>query len=496
MKFYVVDVADGHEFGPYETPELAEIARRALMTAEPSRKFRIKKIGDLNWRDREQRRLDLGEYVSVPWLRTDWWYSCQDIWEDHFPHVSLKHPGKMAYTENADKGQADVQTPIKPSRYLARFFGDVLKERGLDVRDLAAEFERKYAPRELRIATTADEIVRVYENGPSSCMAGHHSWPDDVHPVTIYAHGDLAVAYIHDDDKSSHPKIVARSLIWPEKKTHSRVYGDIARMKVVLGAAGYSFAPPIGAKLSRILPSRTDSVFIAPYIDAGKDAGHGALAVLDRGDHLVICESVTADGFECNCTNGLSADSDGDAYEWEDDGPDYYCDRCEDGCDETWTVFVSRRQTREWCRYCRDDHSFYCERTGNSYSEDDVGSTEVGGQTWSDYAAEDDAVLCEITDTYWPAEDTVTLADGRVCCNDEFRRRGFECSECLYKMLDDHEEVPAVGFSCEACIAAEGALHEPSVCDVVTPSSAAATGDDLPPAAPVEATATAPQLNT
>src|SRR3546814_10683380 len=51
---------------------------------------------------------------------TDRWY--REKHDEHFCHVSTEQAGKIAFTENAAKGQIDRQLVMSPGRYLHRFF--------------------------------------------------------------------------------------------------------------------------------------------------------------------------------------------------------------------------------------------------------------------------------------------------------------------------------------------------------------------------------------
>ena len=81
----------------------------------------------------------------------------------------------------------------------------------------------------LLFAETADEIEHVYKTGPYSCMSGREAYQN-----RAYAGPDLAVAYLKVDGV-----IIARTLVWPAKKVHSRLYGDATHLDVALKKAGY-----------------------------------------------------------------------------------------------------------------------------------------------------------------------------------------------------------------------------------------------------------------
>lgn len=105
---------------------------------------------------------------------------------------------------------------MKPGKYLKKYYGDVLNDRQIA---FMAEFwmtgERPKITATVKFATTEQEILRVYNEGPRSCMRGSNG-------VIAYAAGDLAIAYIDEDGR---PR--ARALCWPEKKIYGRVYPNV-----------------------------------------------------------------------------------------------------------------------------------------------------------------------------------------------------------------------------------------------------------------------------
>lgn len=66
----------------------------------------------LNWKAREQARIDNGTYEPVNLRGDD---------PDRFLHVSLLNPDMVAYTKNDEKGQADIQTRTTLEKYIHKF---------------------------------------------------------------------------------------------------------------------------------------------------------------------------------------------------------------------------------------------------------------------------------------------------------------------------------------------------------------------------------------
>src|SRR5690242_12865003 len=79
---------------------------------------------DQEWHDREWSRC-LRQGLPV-WCNEEWWQCRKDDLRDHYVHVSASDPKLLAYTQDADKGRRNIQTPVKPGRYLTRYFSDAL----------------------------------------------------------------------------------------------------------------------------------------------------------------------------------------------------------------------------------------------------------------------------------------------------------------------------------------------------------------------------------
>lgn len=275
-------------------------------------KLRIKKIVSAAWEDREAKRLEDGTYTPLPdwWLRAWWWRENKEIHRKHFAHMSAKDTSKIAFTESPEKGEADIQLVVSPTVYLARFFGTkgagILSDR--DIRSIGAQFN--VGEHDLNISYTPEDFERIYEAAEDVCADGsdytscmrykrdHFGTPN--HPAYAYGAGDLAIAWIEDDENS----ILGRAIIWPEKKTYVRVYGLNANyqqlMHNLLRAQGYSHESDfIGAKIMKKLIEDEDICqhYLMPYID-----GRSGQYVKDDGDHFIICGSsqsrLRADGTE------------------------------------------------------------------------------------------------------------------------------------------------------------------------------------------------------
>lgn len=235
-------IVDGHKNEViYPTAKAAQHVAD-LLTVNLGIKHQLRPIKNehLNWRKREQDRLDSGEYTKVPWASAKWFQNAKDC-VDHFLHVSKEDPSQIAFTESNDKGLLDKQVRMAPSKYLTRFFAKQIKE--ATIRRWLAVYKKKYGSNfDLKLARTAKEIVKVYTEGPSSCMKGNKY-------VSVYATPDLAVAYIQKKDR-----IVARTVVWPKKKLYCNYcYGDTELIREVLKEEGYKASNRFkGARLKRL----------------------------------------------------------------------------------------------------------------------------------------------------------------------------------------------------------------------------------------------------
>lgn len=249
-----------------------------------------------NWKTREATRIATRHYIPVPWMDYVWFKL-----DPHYAHMSRKQPGLVAYTSSEDKGARDIQTPIKPGKFLEKFFKDALTKAQIAeyanlVRGAAAQVApptTKPAPSisVLRILTTTEDCVRAYTHGPSSCMSyptGGHSGKH--HPASIYGGtSELTLAILERDGK-----ITTRVPVWPAKKIAQRSgYGDIQTIHAELTTAGYTIqnAPCfLGAKVSAIAEGTR---FVAPTMD-----GHTtAQRLRDSSGQVIALELISNDEF-------------------------------------------------------------------------------------------------------------------------------------------------------------------------------------------------------
>jgi hypothetical protein len=386
------------------------------------------------WRRRESGRM---MHDAVPWMDEAFWRESEHFGM-HYPRPSSADPRKLAYTPDEASGMADRQLRIRPGRYLQKYFGDVLSPD--EIQRWALEYDNRHAPRDLNIATTADDIERVFTRGPSSCMShGVSDYDSGIHPTRAYAAGDLGVTYIVDEDGT----ITGRAVVWPDRMIHSRIYGDIERMKGALTRAGYTLGSLAGARLLKMEGPRGG--WILPYLD--RNSG-----VTDAGKYFEIASSVpdfyaeSTTGVveaepEYTCTHCACAVDEDEAYSDPDGSGETYCEdcyseiftSCED-CGETVardSVYSGPDGTTR-CESCHVEAVSMCEDCGADIMADDAHISDTDSETRCESCHADHmeaeaeaeaAVLAGRIGTEWiggasPAGEmyyTQSLAPGEIC---------------------------------------------------------------------------------
>lgn len=418
------------------------------------------------WREREYTK----NYTMPVWHEQKWWQDNRAIWADHFVHQSSADRGLLAYTQDARKGQRDVQTPIKPGRYLAKYFAKILSEREIAFYarwQATGVCETSYSDGEkfpLSFAHTPDEIEDVYVRGPDSCMAGGaDDYASSEHPTRVYGAGDLAIAHLSNPEA----KPIARCLTWPARKVAGRLYPSVGNWRTDgftsaedaqaaqdalrdrLIADGYEFlaTKPSGFDGARLLRIEEDDNHVAmPYLDNG-------YCFDDAGDHLVMRR---AGAFSATDTNGLARIE-----------PEHYgtCERCEDTIETEDDAHVVHTRTmhsggrlyargpQTWCEHCAAEHAFYCEGLNENFSDEDVGCVILAdGTAVCEDWAEDHCFSSDLSGKWFRRDDvaSVELHDGDVWTADEFAEHGFTCAITgeLYSKEEAHRDHPTVYRDC------------------------------------------------
>lgn len=382
------------------------------LTEKTAIKHQPRKIVDQssNWIQREQARVDSGFYTVPSWIEK---YKDQiTIPPNLFVHVSKLDSAKIAFTQTPEKGASDIQTQIRIGAFLLEYCQFTIESdvnKSALIQEIALDHATTYAPQEFKIATSADAIQRIYENGPNSCMSHPADEYDSFcHPVRVYGDSDLSLAYLFDDENN---RATARALVWQEKKIFGRVYGDIERLTNALKTAGYENERSFnGARIRRIVCDVND-VLVLPYLDGIQTVCRDPV---DPSNFLRI----SRDGdITANQTNGLQQAG-------------IYCESCDSyETGDFRTVYVSRHNSVEWCEHCADRHAFYCEHTDDLVA--DRYATRVDGEIVAEWVAEDNAIYCEYSDemTFEPCVSVIINdhGDEQMWRESLFGDHGFVC---------------------------------------------------------------------
>lgn len=310
-----------------------------------------------HWRDREYARFQQLEYAKVPWSDEYWAYNIQTE-HSHYVHMSVKHPGLVAYTPNDEFGVTDRQLRVKPGKYLSQFASHLSQSQI----DYFVASVKAFDGTHFKIAESTEDIVAAYLSGDlGSCMAHDTEYyRSPVHPVSVYGESDLAVAYLGCIQTKC---VTARAVIWPAKKVYARIYGDLV-LRALLEKDGYRQSFDFsGAKIRAI---RARGSFVMPYCDMADSASHDGQYMMLRDDD---CGE-----YGCKTTSGIAEINE------EPEDEVFYCNR--DGCDrerDEDEIYCSRCQDDvQYCEHCEEDrfdHSF-TEINDSWYCENCVPSSE------------------------------------------------------------------------------------------------------------------------
>lgn len=264
------------------------------------------KVVEVHWQLRQEL---LQAAAALPWAAEPFWADRPKAIRDLYAHVSAGDPTMIAFTASEAHGEADRQTRMKPGKFLKKYFPDMTARKVAYYAEWLLSGEAPCVERDdlkLAFAYDAKEIVRVYSEGPSSCMAGSRAGTSS-RPVQAYASGDLAIAYVHDECGS----IFARVLVYPKGKSYSRIYTQgrdstevEAFLKSQLRKDGYVSLneEPDRMNGAKIVPVQILGMGYLPYLDRGgikrESMEDGSvLYTLDRNSH---CDETIYGDYLCN----------------------------------------------------------------------------------------------------------------------------------------------------------------------------------------------------
>ncbi len=436
-----------------------DTAHEALL-ARANYTFRTRIMGvvtsDNAWMERERARLEDGTYTPVP----DWFQ--QYCKPEHYVHLANGYSladGMIAFTENAEKGQQDIQLRLSVSRYLSRFHADDLSSQIIS--RIYQRFMGSSSSYTLTIEQTKEAFIYAYNrqgvtsesSSFISCMEKDFSYLPE-HPAAVYYTGSksdsLAIAYIKNPDTACRTaeRVLARAVVWPENKSFVRVYGRDETMRTalitMLEEAGFERTDDFsGARLQRIRYG--DGKFVMPYIDGdaqGIDEYDDHFEITCRGDFQATETQgyISASRYSCdNCGDGID-DEDGIRHV----GNDHWCEHCvdihatfcqyydeyhptADGQNEVITFnWRGREEVQMWSQRAIDNAAFYCEHTERYYADNDFNSIEVivnkRGRTelWCAERCVDDFFICPDCNKAYHTDlqSNITNDDGEWVCLD------------------------------------------------------------------------------
>lgn len=341
-----------------------------------------------------------GPWEQVVWSGESWWVSspCSLI---HHLHQSTENPANVAYAESLQKMQAERYTSTKAGRYLTKYFGDVLSE--ASIKDWAERQAARACPAELKFieGTDKDGWVKVYKDGPSSCMRGESC-------VEVYAHKKsvLRLAYLVQGDE-----IHARCIVREDKKEYIRCYPNTSStegqrwhtaMQEAVEGAGYSHGNFDGVHLDKVRHpdvGRHDNKWMMPYLDNGSGRRCDTY-VDDAGSTLVV----GSDGIEAQQQDGY-VDFDNQST----------CDECGDRMHEDNSCYVECEEISV-CEHCYQNE-FVCAigRRGHETTIRQSDAIEVGGQWYhTEYLSDNNIGQCEDDSEYYHIDDLCSTSRGYV----------------------------------------------------------------------------------
>ena len=356
-----------------------------------------RKMQDESWRD--------ALWVSEGWFKESPYYYLHQL---HQAVEKGTDKGNVAFAETTEKALLSRYTSTKPGRYLMRFFGPgsakpVLTE--ADIKKWVEKIAAQDKPLVLQFIEGDDSNgwVRVYRDGPASCMKENDA-------VQVYAHSGsvLRLAYCEVDGE-----ILTRCIVREDTKKWLRCYpnpngGDSnlwhTRMKETVEAAGYTRGDLMGVYLDAVDHDNGGASYVMPYVDSGM--GGTPYGTLEGGRIKV----------------GRNGDVDLQTQEGFvdfDDSNKTTCNECDERMDEDDAIYVENEEI-SICDFCYSRH--FCSaigRRGREVTARHCDCTEVNG-TWyvDEYLSDNGVYECEYRDEYYHEDDLVYTLAGYVNVSD------------------------------------------------------------------------------
>lgn len=350
-----------------------------------------------------------------------------------FPHQAESDRSRVAYTQNRDKGERDIQTVTSLGKYITRHFPQLPDH---EVRNVVAS----HSVIGCKIVHTIAEMINVLQRGPHSCMRWNdgHNIDIDTHPYKCYdprigwgmavreEGGEIvgrALVYERDDSK-----VFVRTYMRPTNSSNYSQADD--HLNAWLKDQGYKHESNWEGCLLAYHEGRYGAP-LGPYLDG--DVKDVDVVHRDGGKYLLVRE-----GGEYRCEN-----TDGSVQSGGDE-----CADCGDHIDEGDGYWVGADDDQIVCQHCCDNNYYYGHgRRGRQYYIHESNVAHVGDEAYDesylshndivclkngDYCHTDDAVFVESVDEYYHCDDEavcyddynnqyelrddcVELADGSMC---------------------------------------------------------------------------------
>lgn len=343
-----------------------------------------------------------------------------------WPYVAKTDVTRLAYTRDERSGQDDRQTLTSLGKYLKRHWPNMADH---IIRDYVAKYATEA---EFHIERTTEAIVKAVQDGPASCMQFDEDEEDQRnqldelghHPYKAYApkfgwhvatrrlgHKIVGRALLmqRDNDTSKH-KYFVRTYRRKDGDSYSQPDDELMQW---LNSQGYSHEGSWRNERLAYLPSgnsRSDSTFVAPYIDGSVQCvdveGHRPdmwLRICDAGEWQCTNQDGTAEQQNsCSCSDCGSRVSDDDQHSVGYHGDHVVGECCIDG----YTLVYGRRGNQY---YVSDDEAICVDDA--YYDRDWLGDNNIVELHDGDYATMDDAVHIESEGEWYHCDDEEVVCD-------------------------------------------------------------------------------------
>lgn len=335
-------------------------------------------------------------WKGTPWDSEEW--AMGDYYWVHAAHISESDAGLVAFNLSNDKMRRNIQTKMKPGRYLQRFYGHVLSDE--DIKYWSSKFSAlaegpvlHFIDNDTWAGSTSeleDAWINIYRRGPHSCMKGKDA-------VRVYAMkgNHLALAYWEFEGS-----IVGRCIVRNDEREWIRCYSDsgvisIETLEQRITNAGYKESRNLeGIRVQKI---EYNPGWVMPYLDGRaqmvEDQG-SYFVITDNGEYECCNTSGYIEGLSCSCCGGACYE---DELTYVEAADGSVCSGC---LDERYT-YAHGRYGQEWYSnddvvYCRTDGEYYVER----------------------WASHNDVYQCEQCGDWYHIDDLVPVQDAEsICCN-------------------------------------------------------------------------------